>query len=119
MTENKVIALAHRTFNKISTKYGHSKFHNSFPYLDIEESAYSDAVTTSFGEYNASDNSLVIYWKNIETKEDLIRTIIHEYQHYLQSPSWYQRYFKMGYGYNEHPYEIAAYNEEQNWQNFL
>jgi hypothetical protein len=25
----------------------------------------------------------------------------------------------MGYGYNDHPYEIAAYKEESNWKKVL
>jgi hypothetical protein len=25
----------------------------------------------------------------------------------------------MGYGYNDHPYEVAAFNEEENWKIFV
>ena len=46
----------------------------------------------------------------------LAKSIIHEYQHYLQSPSWYTRYYSMGYNYSDHPYEIAAYKEEKNYR---
>lgn len=119
MTEESVIELAHVIFSKVSKYYGYSNFHSSVPILEIDESPYSDAIGDSFGEYSFSENVLVIYWKKIESKEDLIRTILHEYQHYLQSPIWYTRYFTMGYGYNNHPYEIAAYTEELNWKKFL
>jgi len=118
MTENKVITLANIAFAKISAKYGYSKFHNTLPYLDIDDSPFSDAESDAFGEYDSSENTLVLYWKKIETKEDLIKTILHEYQHYLQSPSWYTRYFKMGYEYSDHPYEIDAYAEELKWETF-
>jgi len=119
MTEKSVIELAHIVFSKISNSYGYSKYQKVLPYLDIEDSPYSDADTSSFGEFIASENALVIYWKNIQNPEDLIRTILHEYQHYLQSNIWYQRYFTMGYGYNDHPYEVAAYAAEENWKSFL
>ena len=56
-------------------------------------------------------NEITIYYKNIASLEELIRTIIHEYQHYLQSPSWMTRYYNMGYDYSDHPYELAAYKE--------
>ena len=26
------------------------------------------------------------------------------------------RYYNMGYNYSDHPYEIAAFNEEKNWE---
>jgi hypothetical protein len=61
-------------------------------------------------------NEITIYYNNIGSLEELIRTVIHEYQHYLQSPSWMTRYYKMGYDYSNHPYEIAAYKEEENWE---
>lgn len=117
MTEKSVIELAHIVFSKISNCYGYSKYQKLFPYLDIEDSPYSDADTSSFGEFIASENSLVIYWKNIQNPEDLIRTILHEYQHYLQRPSWYTRYANK-FSYNENPYEISAYNEEEKWKTF-
>jgi hypothetical protein len=34
-------------------------------------------------------------------------TMIHEYVHYLQCPSWYTRYSEE-YKYDDHPYEIQA-----------
>ena len=52
----------------------------------------------------------------MEDEKHLAETIIHEYQHYLQSPSWYTRYYSMGYRYDNHPYEIAAFKEESNYQ---
>ena len=55
----------------------------------------------------------------MKDEKHLAETIIHEYQHYLQSPSWYTRYYSMGYRYDNHPYEIAAFNEEKNYANIL
>ena len=52
------------------------------------------------------------------SREHIIQTLVHEYQHYLQSPSWFKRYYDMGYGYNDHPYEVQAYAEEKNWELF-
>ena len=41
--------------------------------------------------------------------EELIKTIIHEYQHYLQSPSWYTRHCDRNLkNYFDHPYEAEA-----------
>ena len=109
-----------RYFDKVTEIYGYSNHHNSFPYLSIEDSPYDDADDLDLvGEFRADLNEVIVYHKNIKSVEDLIKTLIHEYQHYLQSPSWFTRYYKMGYGYNDHPYEIAAYKEENNWKRVL
>lgn len=120
MTKNEVTLKSPEIFEKVSEYYGYSKFHDSLPYLLIEMSPYSDADEPNcFGEYDKDENDLVIYWKNIDSLETLIRTIIHEYQHYLQSPTWFTRHYRNGHGYNTHPYEIAATNEENKWEYFI
>jgi len=120
MTKKQVTELSKTIFNKVSDYYGYSKYHKSLPYLMIEDSPYSDADDPDcFGEYDKDENELIIYWKNTDSAETLSKTIIHEYQHYLQSKSWFTRYYNMGYGYNTHPYEISATNEETNWFIFL
>ena len=93
--------------------------------------SYSQEVTTFFndpdkkvddelyGEYCFMMNEITLYWKNIKNIELLTRTIVHEYQHYLQSPSWFTRYYNMGYNYNDHPYEVKAFNEEETWLKFV
>jgi hypothetical protein len=119
MTKEKVTRLSNDIFKQISRDYGHSKYHQTLPYLSIEDSPYSDADDPDcFGEYDRDENELVVYWKNIHSREDLIRTIIHEYQHYLQSPIWYSRYWTMGYGYVDHPYEVSARKVEEMWETY-
>lgn len=120
MTLNEIQKIVDETFPKVVNHYGESKHFDGVPYVLIEDSPYDDADDPDLiGEFCSMMNELIIYWKNIKSKEDLVRTIVHEYQHYLQSPSWMKRYYNMGFGYSNHPYEIAAYNEEENWKNFI
>ncbi len=110
-----------KAFYSVCKHYGQSKYQKTYPYLQIEDSVYCD-TTSSFnlmGEYCNINNTLTVYWQNIDSTENLIKTLIHEYQHYLQSPSWMTRYYNMGYNYYNHPYEIAAYKEEENWKVLL
>ncbi len=119
MNKKEVIQLSKEIFDKVSKDYGVSKHQPVFPYLEIEDSPYSDSDDPDLiGEYKSWDNEMVVYWKNIKSKEMLVRTILHEYQHYLQSPTWMKRYWDMGYGYSDHPYEIAAYEEEKHWEKY-
>lgn len=120
MKRSEVINSIHNYFSKIILHYGESKYQTETPWLVIEDSPYSDADDLDLmGEYCSMHNELVVYWKNIKSHEDLVKTLIHEYQHYLQSPSWMTRYYKMGYGYGNHPYEVIAYEREKDYKLFI
>lgn len=121
MTRNEIKKVTEEVYNKVIKHYGTSKHHESLPYIAIEDTPYSDEVVPKnlFGEYCYMLNEVTLYWKNIPSLEVLIRTLVHEYQHYLQSPSWMSRYYKQGHTYDSHPYEVAAYAEEENWRLFI
>jgi hypothetical protein len=117
---------------KVAKHYGYSNFQSTLPYLEIIKSDEIWADDDEFGTkskskddeelkgwYESMDNTLTIVIDNIKNRRDLIRTIVHEYQHYLQSPSWMTRYYNMGYQYSDHPYEVAAYAEETNYKMFM
>jgi len=110
--------LAEKYLNKCEDVYGHSKHHETTPYLEFQPTLYSIYTEEDHteAEYIHDYNTIVIYYKHIKDEKHLVQTLIHEYQHYLQSPSWYTRYYNMGYNYSDHPYEVAAYNEENNYK---
>ena len=113
--------LADKYLKNCEKVYGLSKFHETTPYIEFQP--YVHSVYTEddnpIAEYIFDYNTIVIYYKNINSAEDLAQTIVHEYQHYLQSPSWMTRYYNMGHNYSDHPYEIAAFNEEKNFNRVL
>jgi hypothetical protein len=121
MTRKEIQQVTEEVYNKVIEKYGESKYHNYLPYVAIEDTPYSDEEVPKdlYGEYCSMLNEITLYWKNIPSLEVLIRTLVHEYQHYLQSPSWMKRYYTMGYNYNDHPYEVQAFNEEEKWMEFV
>jgi hypothetical protein len=59
------------------------------------------------GEYESHSFTIYIYVKGHRTWKNLANTIIHEYIHHLQHPTWYTRYRQL-YSYKNHPYEIFA-----------
>lgn len=121
MTKKEIEKVTFILYEKIIEKYGYSKFHSHLPYLIIEDTPYSDSDVPAnlHGEYCFTENEIIIYWKNIPSEKVLIKTLIHEYQHYLQSPTWMTRYYNMGYRYNNHPYELDALKEEKYWRKFV
>ena len=79
---------AERALDWCLDTYGFSKHQDDVPWLDFVEDDLG-----MMGEYVADENSLIIYPNHIHTYDDLIETVIHEYQHYLQSPTWMERYY--------------------------
>ena len=51
----------------------------------------------------------------MQNRRDVIETLVHEYQHHLQSPIWMKRYYDMGHTYDTHPYEVQATAKEKEW----
>jgi|TARA_R110000796_G_scaffold6992_2_gene24335 hypothetical protein len=128
MKLDKVKEIIKEVYPKIEKYYGFSKFMSSeTPYVETHYNIYArhsgepeaeGEQDDCHAEYDRTDNSIVIYYPNMVSREHIIQTLVHEYQHYLQSPSWFKRYYDMGYGYNDHPYEVQAYAEEKNWELF-
>jgi len=128
MTLQEVKKVIEEVYPKIEAHYGYSKFTpECTPYVETHYNIYArysgeeEAQGEEDGchaEYDRTDNSIVIYWPNMKSRKHVIETLVHEYQHYLQSPSWMKRYYDMGYRYDNHPYEVAAYKEENNWKIF-
>lgn len=124
MKIDEIKEIVQQVFPKIELKYGYSKFAECTPYIEYEESIYANSLEEDDvelteqnpdAEYDYITNSIILYYPRLKNKKQVIQALIHEYQHYLQSPSWMTRYYKMGYDYNNHPYELAATTEEKNW----
>ena len=126
MRSQTVQKIVNEIFPKIEKHYGYSKFiPECTPYVELHHSIYerlsgescedTDGEQSPHAEFDRTDNSIVLYYPNMVSRKHIIQTLIHEYQHYLQSPIWMERYYNMGYHYGNHPYEVQAYNEEKNW----
>jgi Zn-dependent peptidase ImmA (M78 family) len=112
VTKKQIVEYVEKYIVEVENHYGLSKHQQTSPHIYLSK----DIIDDIKGEYCYLFNEITIYYNNIGSLEELIRTVIHEYQHYLQSPSWMTRYYRMGYDYSNHPYEVAAYNEEENWE---
>lgn len=122
--------IVREVYPKIEKYYGFSKFFpETTPYIEYETSIYGklsgEEDDGTFGEqsphaeFDRMDNSIVIYYPKMVSRKHIVQTLVHEYQHYLQSPLWMTRYYNMGYDYHNHPYEVAAYKEEENYTKFI
>ena len=72
----------------------------------------------SFAEYHFDTNKIYLYTDNLNSEEDIIRSLIHECVHSTQSYEIYEEYYKCKLDYETHPYEIEAEHEEEKWINY-
>ena len=123
MNKEQILKIANEAYPKIREYYGVGK--REFPPIEV----YKNILVRLTGEpeaegepadaeYDRKSNKIFLYSDYNNSIEDVIRGIIHEYVHFLQSGSWMNRYYKMGYKYDNHPYEISAKKEENNWKTF-
>ena len=88
-------------------EFGLSKYYEHYPYVEIDM-----VEENPMGEFIRDNNEIIIYPKAMENMDDFVSTVIHEYTHYMQSPSWYTRYLNNltlnEVIKNKHPYEIQA-----------
>jgi len=130
MTLKDIKNIVNEVYPNIEKYYGYSKFFPEVtPYIEYETSIYgrlsgeeddgSMGEESPDAEFDRIDKSIVIYYPKMKSKRHIVETLVHEYQHYLQSPLWMKRYYTMGYNYNDHPYEVQAYNEEKNYKLFI
>jgi hypothetical protein len=65
------------------------------------------------------DRDIVIYVRNCTSYADVIRTVIHEYTHYLQMPKMTDnsKDYRMDkiYGYDNNPFEVEAVENEKKY----
>jgi hypothetical protein len=128
MNKDSIQNIINKIYPRIEKYYGYSKYHECTPYIELHHNIYiritgddydqdilSETECNPYAEYDRNDNTIVIYWPKMVDTETIIKSLIHEYQHYLQSPLWFKRYYNMGYSYDDHPYEIKAKEEEENW----
>jgi Zn-dependent peptidase ImmA (M78 family) len=83
-------------------EYGFSKYQKDFPTISVDRRG-----KVKLGYFDYTTNHIHIYLNTHDFLSELIDTIIHEWTHYLQSPTWLTRYNK-SYNYLDNPYEIRA-----------
>ena len=128
MTKDQVQEIVNEVYPQIEKHYGISKYQECTPYVELhkniyekysgEEGAQGDE-DSCHAEYCSMMNEISIYWPQMKSRKMIVETLVHEYQHHLQSPLWMKRYYTMGYRYDNHPYEVAATKAEKDYKLFI
>ena len=70
-------------------------------------------------EYDWSNNKIYLYTSRLHTIQSVIRALVHECVHSTQSKVIFDQYYKEGFTYDTHPYEVEARNAEEEWTIYL
>jgi len=70
-------------------------------------------------EFVDAESAIYVYYPNMTNEEDIIRSILHEYEHARQDPKKYEKYRKAGFDGLDNPYEKAARKAEEKWKDYL
>ena len=125
MNPDEIQQIINYAYPKIQKYYGKGSL--SIPKIELHKDIYArlsgdeeqsgEHSSTTKAEYDDDTNVIYIYYPNIKTEEDVIRSIIHEYTHYRQDHKLFKQYRQM-YSYDENPIEIEAHKNEEDWEMF-
>ena len=98
----------------IARRYGLSKYDDRYPIIVV-----SKGDRTSQGNYDHINCYINLFYSSLYSRRRVVQILLHEYKHYLQYQTWYTRYCRMGYNYEDHPYEIEANAFESEYVHFI
>ena len=125
MITDKIQQIIDYAYPKIQSYYGKGSL--DFPKIELHKDIYArlsgdeeqsgEHSRSTKAQYDEDTNVIYIYYPNMKTEEDILRSIIHEYTHYRQDHKLFKQYRQM-YSYDENPIEIEAHKNEEDWQLF-
>ena len=125
LSKNKVQAIIDRVFPQIAQDRGLGK--QGMPKIELHHDIYArlSGIPDMRGEESEStkaqwvdkDNTIYIYYPNMMNEEDVIRSVLHEFEHTHQDAKKNEKYRELGY--DDNPYEIAARKAEKKWKQYL
>tara|TARA_B100000902_G_C26735695_1_gene633585 strand:+ start:164 stop:547 length:384 start_codon:yes stop_codon:yes gene_type:complete len=125
MITDKIQQIIDYAYPKIQSYYGKGSL--DFPKIELHKDIYArlsgdeeqsgEHSRSTKAQYDEDTNVIYIYYPNMKTEEDILRSIIHEYTHYRQDHKLFKQYRQL-YSYDENPIEIEAHKNEEDWQLF-
>ena len=125
MNKEEILNIANEAYPKIVKYFGKGSqpipqievYRNVYVALTGEEEAEGEQEPT--GRYDRESNEIQLFSDYIPNKEEVIRNVIHEYTHYKQDHSLFQKYYDQGYTYQNNPAELEALRAEEKWFKFI
>ena len=127
MTQDKVQSIVDRVFPQIVKDRDVGK--QGEPKVELHADIYArhsgvegmegELSHSSKAEWVDEENAIYVYYPNMTNEEDVIRSLLHEFEHTHQDPEEYEEYRKQGYDGKTNPHEVDARNAEAKWKDYL
>ena len=108
MTIDEIQQIIDDAYPKIQSHYGKGEL--PIPPIELHVDIYArlsgdpeargEASKSTKAQYDEETNVIYIYYPNVKDEEDLLRSLVHEYTHYKQDHSLFQKYRDM-YDYDD------------------
>ena len=111
LTHKEIRHIVDKTISFCEVKFGVNKRKGCSKVIVKSQSKNDDFL--KYGEYRPDTHTIIVFKNNCKNVSDLITTTLHEYTHTLQPVA--SKYYKMlkKYGYENHPMEIEAIENEK------
>jgi hypothetical protein len=73
---------------------------------------HRNKTTPTYGYYHGASRTITLHRNHTPTVKMVVRTVLHEYTHYLQNLRWYHNVLSK-VGYDKHPQELEARGMEK------
>ena len=70
-------------------------------------------------EFVDENNAIYVYFPNMVSEEDVIRSLLHEFEHAHQDPKEYEDFREQGFDGQTNPLEVDARRAEEKWRKYL
>ena len=127
MTQGEVQLIVDRVFPQIVQDRGPGR--QGIPKIELHADIYArhSGITGMKGEVSGEakaefvdeNNAIYVYFPNMTSEEDIIRSILHEYEHAHQDPKKYEMYREQGFDGLDNPYEVDARRAEEKWRKYI
>jgi len=127
MSEEEVQSIVDRVFDQIVEDRGTPP--QGKPSVDLHTDIYARYSDTpgmegevsgeAKAEFVDEDNAIYVYFPNMISEEDVIRSLLHEFEHAWQDPEEYEAYRKAEFDGQTNPLEVKAFAAEEKWENYL
>ena len=123
MSKGDILKIVNRIYPDIIKNLGRAR--KGTPKIEVHNNVYArysgiddyPGGENEHAEFVHEDNTIYLYKAALNSEEDVIRAMLHEYTHATQDP----KKIKQGRekGYTNNPMEKQARNAEKNWKKYL
>lgn len=75
--------------------------------VDYSVRTLGEKYTPAYGMYDYNKRTILVFRNHAPTVKCVVRSVLHEYAHYLQNLRWYNHVLQK-VGYDKHPQEVEA-----------